>query len=171
MTTAESPSLRLGQLLVSFGVCDQKVMEETLSFAVRTGLSIGKVAVESGLLSPDELEAVLRLQKILRQAKLSLNVAASAFRLVRSDELSLDEALGKAGVIEQIDSYSKLGVLLVDARLITPAQVDEAQRVGGAIGTAVGRVLCLMGLITPQILAEALDLQTLICRQRLESGN
>ncbi len=87
---------------------------------------------------------------ILRKHSLPIKVAANAFRFVRTDNLPLEEALGKAGVIGQVDSLSKLGTLLVDSKLITLEQYEEAQKTGAATNTPVGRMLSLMGLITPK---------------------
>ncbi len=55
MFKREPQALRIGELLLSFGIGDQKIMDEALSMAVRTGLPIGKVIIESGVLSPANL--------------------------------------------------------------------------------------------------------------------
>jgi hypothetical protein len=88
-----------------------------------------------------------------------------AYRYTVSEKLSVEQALAKAGYYAQIVSYSRLGTLLVDGKLITKPQLDEAQKLAYETRFPLGKMLTMNGAITQAQLELALDLQKQL-RQR-----
>jgi hypothetical protein len=154
-----APSLRIGELLVACSLMEQQAVDQAMVVSVRTGLPLGRILTAAGQISQGDLEIALRLQKIVRSTSLPLAVAVEVFKYMKSDELTLEQALGKAGITGQIASLSKLGTLLVDAQLISKQQLTEAQKTSLDTGIPIGRTLCLMGVLSSNMLAKVLVIQ------------
>jgi hypothetical protein len=150
---------RLGDLLLQFGVISTDKLAEVAVQAARMGIPLGKTLVLSGLLTMVELENILKLQSMVRASNLPVEVAADAFRLCRTENRSLGDALNKAGYERTLKSSSRLGTLLVEAEIISQAQLDDTQEMSYETGIPLGRMLCLNGIISEQRLALALELQ------------
>ena len=152
-------STRLGELLLQFQVISEDQLSEVTVQAARMGIPLGKTLVLSGLLTMVELENVLKLQSLVRSSQLPVDVAAKAFGLTRKEGRSLGDALNKAGYERSFKSLSRLGNLLVEAEIITQAQLDDTQEMSYETGIPLGRMLCLNGVISEQRLSLALELQ------------
>lgn len=150
---------RLGDLLLQFGVISTAQLAEVTMQAAKMGIPLGKTLVLSGLMTMTELENVLKLQSMVRAGQLSVDIAADAFRICRSEGHSLGDALNKAGFERKLQSSSRLGTLLVEGEIITQAQLDDTQEMSYETGIPLGRMLCLNGIISEQRLALALELQ------------
>ncbi|CAN5541050.1 hypothetical protein BH10CYA1_BH10CYA1_18560 [soil metagenome] len=133
--------------------------------ATNTGLPLGRALVLSNLISQQNLEAALRLQTIYRNSKIPLSVAVDAYLYCARDGITPEQAVAKAGFKGQIISYSKLGTLLVDAKLISKTQLDEAQKTSYQTGMQLGKMLCFNGAITEAMLSAALELQSKLRNQ------
>lgn len=151
--------MRLGEFLVAAGVLTNVHLHETIRMFHRTNMPLGKMLIYAGHVSDLDLDTALKLQEVVRLTGLPTAVALRAFDYVRKQELTLVQALRKAGIEAQVVSYSRLGVLLVDAGIISKAQYDEARRSCKRLSTPLGSMLCLMGLITEDLLGHALELQ------------
>jgi hypothetical protein len=91
-----------------------------------------------------------------------LELARRAVATVRADGLQLKDALRKAGwqaAGPQAPS-STLGTLLVDAKLISDQQLEEARKFGYETGMPIGKMLVLGGSLSEESLRSALDLQS-----------
>lgn len=150
---------RLGDLLLQFGVISTAQLAEVTTQAAKMGIPLGKTLVLSGLMTMTELENVLKMQSMVRSGQLSVDIAADAFRICRSEGRSLGDALNKAGFERKLQSSSRLGTLLVEGEIITQAQLDDTQEMSYETGIPLGRMLCLNGIISEQRLALALELQ------------
>jgi len=150
---------RLGDLLLQFGVIGTAQLAEVTTQAAKMGIPLGKTLVLSGVMTMTELENVLKLQSMVRAGQLSVDIAADAFRICRTEGRSLGDALNKAGYERKLQSSSRLGTLLVESEIITPLQLDETQEMSYETGIPLGRMLCLNGIISEQRLALALELQ------------
>ncbi len=159
MIKAQNNPIKLGEFLVATGSISPSQIAETIAMAANTGLPLGRALVLSKLISQQNLEAALRLQTIYRSSKIPLAVAVEAYRYCVRDGLSPEQGLARAGFKGQIISYSKLGTLLVDAKLISKKQLEDAQKTSYETGMQLGKMLCFTGAISEEILARALDIQ------------
>jgi hypothetical protein len=164
MAQQVNKDLKLGELLRALGAVESTDLSETLKLAVQVGLPLGRALVLAGHLSEDELDAALEIQALMRQGNLTIPVATRAFALVHAGQV-LGAALEQSGWDRPagITAYpSRLGSLLFDAKIITKQQLDEAQRTSYETGMPLGRILGLMGLLSPSQLAKALELQRMV---------
>ncbi|MBS1957346.1 MAG: hypothetical protein JST89_24370 [Cyanobacteria bacterium SZAS-4] len=164
---AVNPPIKLGEFLVATGLLSPSQITETMSMATNTGLPLGRALVLNNLITQKNLQAALRLQTIYRASKIPLAVAVNAYKHCVQDDLTPEQGLAKAGFARQIISYSKLGTLLVDAKIITKTQLDDAQKTSYETGVQLGRMLCFTGAISDEMLATALDLQSQMREQRI----
>jgi hypothetical protein len=164
MSQQVNKDLKLGELLRALGAVEATDLSETLKLAVQVGLPLGRALVLAGHLSEDELDAALEIQALIRQGNLTIPIASRAFAYVHGGQ-TLGMALEQSGWDrpDGITAYpSRLGSLLFDAKIITKQQLDEAQRTSYETGMPLGRILGLMGLISPSQLAKALELQRMV---------
>jgi CBS domain-containing protein len=153
--------MRLGELLRALDAVQPNDLSETMKLAVQAGLPLGRALVLSGHINEDELDSALEIQALMKSGDLSLTVASKAFGLVRGG-LPLSDALEKAGWDRPggaVAYPSRLGSLLLDAKIINKPQMEEAQRTSYETGMPLGRMLVLMGIINQGFLAKALELQ------------
>jgi hypothetical protein len=159
MIKAQNPPIKLGEFLVATGLISPSQITETITMAANTGLPLGRALVLNKLITQKNLEAALRLQTIYRNSKIPLAVAVNAYRHCHHEDVSPEQGLAKAGFARQIISYSKLGTLLVDAKVISKRQLDEAQKTSYETGMQLGKMLCFTGAISEEMLGSALDMQ------------
>ncbi len=155
----EENNRRLGDLLLAFKAIKEANLNDALKLAKRSSLPLERTLVATGLITEQEMETSLRLQTILKSTSIPISVASHAYEYVTQKNMTFEHALSQAGITGQIMSYSKLGVLLVDAKLIEQNQFQEARKMSLQVGVPLGRMLCLMGFISPALLDLALDLQ------------
>ena len=86
----------------------------------------------------------------MRNCRLLVTLAAYQFAI--AEGLPIEEALSKAGDVGQVATYSRLGALLVDAKVISQQQLDSAQKTSFETGLPLGRMLCEADLITAEVL-------------------
>jgi hypothetical protein len=163
MSQQVNKDVKLGELLRAVGAVEPTDLSETLKLAVQVGLPLGRALVLAGHISEEELDAALEMQALIRQGNLTIPIAGRAFVHVHAGHpLSMALELSGWDRPDGITAYpSRLGSLLFDAKIITKQQLDEAQRTSYETGMPLGRILGLMGLISPSQLAKALELQRL----------
>jgi hypothetical protein len=167
MGSTPTGAAKIGELLIACGAIDQTGLESAITMAGRTGLPLGRTLVALKLITQAELDAGLRLQSIMRSASISMEAATTAFKTFKSQGVSFEQALASAGITSEITSYSKTGVLLLDSGLVTKAQLEHATKMSYETGTPIGRMLCLMGLLTPHLLSEVLAVQRRLRDQKI----
>ncbi|MFN8551972.1 MAG: hypothetical protein U0103_10820 [Candidatus Obscuribacterales bacterium] len=113
----------------------------------------------SGVINEHDLERLLKLHAIYQGCKIPVQVVLDAYKFSITEGLTVEQALAKAGVIAQVVSYSRLGTILVDSKLITKAQLDECQKLAYETKLPLGKMLTMHGVISDDQLMLALELQ------------
>lgn len=165
MTETTRGEIKLGELLQALGIVGSSQLADSVKLAVQVGLPLGRALVLSAHVSEEDLDCALEIQSLIRQQGLPLAVAIKAFNISREQTLPLHKGLELAGwdkVASGDVLPSRLGSLLFDAKFISREQLDEAQKTSYETGLPLGRMLCMMGMIKPDLLTKALDLQRLI---------
>lgn len=159
MPKTDRPDILLDELLLELQLISAQQLNEFTELSKKTGLALGKTLLLSHAISEKNLEKLLKLQAIYRGCKIPRQLVLDAYRCSVSEGLTVEEGLAKAGVFAQIISFSRLGLLLVDAKLITKDQLDEAQKLANETRFPLGKTLTMHGAITQAQLSLALDLQ------------
>lgn len=123
----------LGQVLVDGGFISHRDLERAVEEQKHVSEQMGEILVRLGALDPIELKAVLSVQK---------NLA------------SLKDAVKAAAGVRQL-----LGELLLQAKRITPEQLDRALKEQQRTGGKIGEVLVRLGLLTRNEIDAVLEFQ------------
>lgn len=159
MPKTDRPDITLDELLLELQLISAHQLTEFTELSKKTGLALGKTLLLSHAISEKNLEKLLKLQAIHRGCRIPRQLVLDAYRCSVNENLTVEEGLAKAGVFAQIVSFSRLGLLLVDAKLITKNQLDEAQKLATETRFPLGKTLTMHGAITQAQLSLALDLQ------------
>jgi len=161
----QTQTIKFGDLLVKLGLVSQTDLNDALQVAPQFGLPLGRTLVLSGRLTESELQLVVELQPLINQKKYPMESAKKAASLVRAGA-SPGEALKQVGFHDSAEKTT-LGSLLREAKLITAAQLDDAQKVSYQSGMRLGRMLVLNGIISHAQLTKALNIQTMVRDRRI----
>lgn len=157
---------KLGEFLVDLGVFTPEEISETIQIAVQINLPLGRTLLLANRLGEDQLSIALQIQALLRQDALDMPTARKVWAAVKTEGLSLSDALQKMGISSRKGDEkllrSKLATLLLDAGIVTKEQVEEAMKVGYETGTPVGRMLVVSGVVNHSVLARALEIQVML---------
>jgi len=152
---------KFGDLLVQLELISEDQLDEALRLAPQSGLPVGKTLVLLGHLSETELQVAVELQALINQKDYPILLAKKITALVRSG-LSPGEAMKTLRSQLNPTAMTSIGQLFLDAKVLTQAQVEDAQRASYQNGMRMGRMLVLMGLVDSKELENVLHLQTLV---------
>jgi len=148
----------------------------------RVDLRLGRLAVQKGLISPEQLKDALAEQQLGvkrgRKKPRRLGVVLSAKRYMNDDQVLALLEEQESRIVAQDQRRAEdllLGRVLIDAGFASADAVHECLRLqeaavqeGGDEIPLLGKLLVERGHATPQVIAEALELQKgvpLICRR------
>jgi signal transduction histidine kinase len=156
-------AILVGELLRVSELISQEQLDKALPTAQKTGLPIGRVLVESGIVTEGVVRASVIAQMRINDNLLHPELAAKALRIVQQEGLPIEEALILLGWnSDYYERTNQLGELLLEAGCITEAQLSAGYEVCFASGLALTRVLVLRSAL-PEVLAyTALSAQLLI---------
>jgi hypothetical protein len=160
--------LRIGEILTASDILSKADLEQAVKTATSTGLPIGRVLIMAGFLSEIEFQSAVQAQSLVRDSILELETAVRALRLVTDKHIAFSDALKECGFEQTQDRESnKLGELLLAARCVPREKLDVAMRTSNSTGLPLGRLLISLGVISDELLATALNAQTLIRSGRI----
>jgi hypothetical protein len=162
--------IKIGELLKALGLVKETQLAETLRLAVQVGLPLGRSLVVAGHLTEEELEVALELQVLMKSGSMNLADAKRVYGFVTEEGIALKDALNRLGRGDAKDFQATnqlLGSLLLDAQLISPTQLEEAQRMSYESGFPLNRALGLLGFVPHAVLARAMELQTMVTDSKI----
>jgi hypothetical protein len=158
-------NLRIGELLMHFGLLKQEDLSRAVDVAGRMGVPIGRALISLELTTETELQAALRAQSLLREGLLELELAEKAMKLVSDNGMEIDAALSRLGFdSDSLESgpTSELGDLLFASGSITKEQLNVALIMRFETSMPLGRVLVLTGMLSDALVATAINAQMMI---------
>jgi len=141
----------LGQVLVDGGFVSPGDLARALEEQNRTSEMLGQMLVDGGFVSPGDLARALeeqnrtneRLGEVLVRMKVADPAEIAAVVSIQSDLLSLEDAVRSAAGVRQ-----NLGELLLKARKVTQAQLEEGLSEQRRTGEKLGEILVRRGALT-----------------------
>lgn len=152
-------NLRLGELLVTAGLISRQEVEGQLTLAKFMGLPLGNLLVREKKLSRELLKVAIRLQTLIADGMISLELSCRAMRDIVAGISPADE------ILESLDSYSenvrscRLGELLIDAGLLSEVALGRALVSSVESRKPLGQTLIQQGTLTPELVGAALFAQ------------
>jgi hypothetical protein len=164
----QASPVRLGDLLTGAGLLKAEDLRQGMLIAKTQALPVGRVLIMSGFIIEPHLQAAVQAQSMLKDGLIDLETALGSLRVISRDGLSLDQALSKMGWAQPVNQVTnKLGELLIEAGLVSRAQLDAALVQGESTGLPLGRVLVTNGWLSEQLLSSALNAQILVRDRRV----
>lgn len=164
----QASPVRLGDLLTGAGLLKAEDLRQAMLIAKTQSLPVGRVLIMSGFIIEPHLQAAVQAQSMLKDGLIDLETALGSLRVISRDGLSLDQALSKMGWAQPVNQVTnKLGELLIEAGLVSRAQLDAALVQGDSTGLPLGRVLVTNGWLSEQLLSSALNAQILVRDRRV----
>lgn len=154
-----SRNLKLGELLVAAGLLSSKDVEGHLAVAKFMGLPLGNLLVREQKLSRELLKVAIRLQTLISDGMISLELSCRAMRDIVVGRTSAEE------ILDSLDSYSdnvrtgRLGELLIDAGLLSEVALGRALVCSAEAKKPLGQTLISQGALTPEVVGAALFAQ------------
>lgn len=155
--------LKIGELFVLAGILSEEIVLDALQICLETQKLIGEVLLEKNLISPQLLEAALRLQEGVDKRGLTPLTAAEALRRVHTRNVNVDRAMAEMGLLRSPSAERiRIGELLLAAGAITQEQLQDAVKIAMMNNALIGKVLLISNYIDQHTLYNALRCQFLI---------
>jgi hypothetical protein len=164
-----SEPTRIGELLIKAGLITQHQLNDGLVLSRKTKTPLGRILLMSGNLTSRDLQTVLAAQTMIRAKKVAYKVAIKCIYTARQLSVSFEEALERLGWTDpsERDTIGELAELLLEGEVLSEKQLKAASERSKDTGVPIGRTLVLMGLVSPSVMATALDAQVSIRRNTL----
>lgn len=161
MSEENNPRLiKIGELLISVGRLTTGDLTEAIQISKRMGVPIGRVLVMSGCVTEPDLQQALRLQSLIKDGLVDLEMGIKALEKTFKEGIDIEESLKAFNWVPQRDSAgNKLGDLLIDSSIVTSGQLERALEASFQSGMPLGGTLVLQGVLSAQMLPTVLHTQ------------
>jgi hypothetical protein len=168
---AEAHEMRIGELLTAAEVITPRDLLEAITLGRASGLPIGRVLIMAGFISELDFRAAVQVQSMVRDSIIPIKLGIESLALACRESIILDAALARLGWNDTGDNQTnKLGELLLTSEVINLEALENAMRTCQATGLPLGRVFVALGLVSDELLATALNAQTLVREKRITRG-
>ncbi|HEY9787758.1 MAG TPA: hypothetical protein V6D17_20385 [Candidatus Obscuribacterales bacterium] len=158
--TEQDKNIMIGDLLVRAGLISSADLTEAMQVTRRLQMPIGRVLIMSGNVTQEAFQIALEAQSLVRDGVVTLDVALEALPMAARENLGMKEALQKIDRAPQFSpTTNRLGELLVDSGIITPAQLEVALKVSLDTGLPLGGTLVTQGALHASLLPTVLRAQ------------
>jgi hypothetical protein len=160
-------SSQIGDLLVAAGLVSPDSIESALVMSKGRKSPLGKVLVESGLVTERELNGTLQAQNLIRERLISPEKASDVLKLMRVNDTFVDNLFSIGCEIDAINFGRNLGKLFVDAGAISPHKLSLALETSILSGLPIVRVLVLQKSVSEMVAYAGLTAQLLVNERKI----
>ncbi len=154
---------RLGQLLRDSDLVSAETIDEALQTCFTTGLPLGRILVLKGVISDSVANAAVSSQILVRDKKIDREQAVAALKSAAERHTSIEESLDFHGFLQQKSAKTvRLGELLMMAEMVSDIDLLSSVEKGLVDDIPIGQVLVDARLITQATLDQALQMQGLV---------
>ena len=162
-----SPS-KVGNLLKEAGLLSAEELKEGMEMAATLGLPIGKTMVMSGVLKDKTVRAAVFVQSMLKDGLIDRDMAIKALRLADKESRPVEDCLMELGWKPMSDQVvNKIGQLLVDAGVMSAADLKVSLEHVNMMGLPLGRVIVLTGKAKGSVVWCALNAQMFLREKKI----
>jgi hypothetical protein len=163
-------------LLTGTGAVEQPKVEEALQSAKSLNCSLERALVMLGHASENGLKSIMDAQHMVKDGKITLEMAVKALRFAKQNSLDLDEAINvltsvhkKTAVVSSITN--DFTQLLLDSQMINREQLGRALQRSQESGMTIGRILVLNRDLSTWMMASALHAQLLVRDEKISKDD
>lgn len=117
---------RLGEILTASGIASQPLVDQGLQASAETGLPLGLVLLNKGVITRAALNSALSAQRLIREGKVDRDSALYALKLARLRSISLEQSLKETGQFANLAPTFGIGELFVMAGAVSESQLLTA---------------------------------------------
>ncbi len=158
-----SASNEITDLLLEAGIINLEQIGRALNTSLETGMQMGRVLVFQREVPSLVMKAALTCALMLQEEKLGTLSAISAIRAVRNTLWSIEQVLFQYNLYrEEPDQGPKLNELFSMAGFVSESDAMECMEIHILRGRQIGQIYIEQGLITHEILDNAMLLLSMI---------
>jgi hypothetical protein len=117
---------RLGEILTASGIASQPLVDQGMMTSAETGLPLGLVLLNKGVITRAALNSALAAQRLIREGKVDREQVLYALKLARLRSISLEQSLHETGQYANLQPVFGIGELFVMAGAISESQLLTA---------------------------------------------
>jgi len=156
----EKQPIRIGELFLRASVVTEEQLAEKLALSQKTGVPLGQILMQAGLVSKDQLHGAIEIQSLVLSEVLAEEHGVAALKLLVEQKMSLAESLLLVGFNGcDDDRVFRLGKLLLAAEALTPTELAEALLTSREISSPLGQVLIQTGTLSQAVVEASLAVQ------------
>lgn len=157
----------LSILLTGTNTVQANHIDEAAKSAKSMNVPLERALIMLGHASEHSLRSVMQAQELIKEGKISLDMAVKALRFAKQNHLDLDEAINVLGSVHKKTTVmstitNDLTKLLLDAGLITQEQLGRAMSRATDAKMQMGRMLVLNRDLSSWMMLSALHTQILV---------
>jgi hypothetical protein len=158
-----SASNEITDLLLEAGVINLEQIGRALKTSLETGMQMGRVLVFQREVPSMVMKAALTCALMIQEEKIETFAALSAIRAVRNTLWSIEQVLFQYDLYrEEPDQGPRLNELFSMAGFVSESDAMECMEIHILRGRQIGQIFVEQGLITHEILDNAMLLQSMI---------
>ncbi|MBX3153001.1 hypothetical protein KF728_22770 [Candidatus Obscuribacterales bacterium] len=120
---------RLGEILTSAGIASQPLVDQGMVTSAETGLPLGLVLLNRGVITRASLNSALAAQRLIREGKVEREAVLYALKLARLRSISLEQSLKETGQFANLAPKFGIGELFVMAGAVSESQLLTAHEI------------------------------------------
>ncbi|MBX3073644.1 hypothetical protein KF913_06950 [Candidatus Obscuribacterales bacterium] len=120
---------RLGEILTSAGIASQPLVDQGMVTSAETGLPLGLVLLNKGVITRASLNSALAAQRLIREGKVEREAVLYALKLARLRSISLEQSLKETGQFANLAPKFGIGELFVMAGAVSESQLLTAHEI------------------------------------------
>lgn len=156
----------LEELAIASGMVPQAVLDEAKRISMETGVPLGGSLMSTRAIVFAHLNYVFECITLIGQGRITREIAIKALADVKKDNIELSQALRRQRISpNSTQSKLKLGDLLTAGSVISEKDALAAVEQALTQKRLLGEILVRSGLISADLLAEALEIQTLVIKE------
>lgn len=162
------PTNKLGELLLDAGIVTSDQLNQSLTRSYESGLPMGRILVQLGILSQSSLASALNTQVLVRDGKITKEQGIASLKASYDRQVSIEQSLVEQGILNQQNPKSiRVGELLVMSRLLSEQDLLTALELGLVKEKLIGQILVEDDFIPKAALDAALKLQQLVANDKI----
>lgn len=117
---------RLGELLTASGIASQPLVDQGMVTSAETGLPLGLVLLNKGVITRAALNSALSAQRLIREGRVEREAVLYALKMARLRSISLEQSLRETGQYANLAPTFGMGELFVMAGAVSESQLMTA---------------------------------------------
>ncbi|MDZ4835891.1 MAG: hypothetical protein SGJ27_19100 [Candidatus Melainabacteria bacterium] len=136
---------RLGELLTASGIASQPLVEQGMVTSSETGLPLGLVLLNKGIITRASLNSALSAQKLIREGRVDRESILYALKMARLRSISLAQSLQETGQFADLGPKFGIGALFVMAGAVSESQLMTALEIAATNDKDLDEVFVELG--------------------------